>query len=93
MWIRRIALYILKTLSASGGLLKSGVGGPECAQNICNSIWPDIFFVTGTEEKNLLHSFLTQVALLYPPQGTKKHSEVEEDSDTELFKVAETEYR
>ena len=48
-------------------------------------------FVTGTEEKNLLHSFLTQAALLYPPQGTKKHSEVEEDSDTELFEVAETE--
>ena len=29
-------------------------------------------FISGTEEKNLLHSFLTQADLLYPPQGTKK---------------------
>ena len=49
--------------------------------------------VTGTEEKNLLRSFLTQAAFLYPPQGTKKHSEVEEDSDMEVFEVAKTEYR
>ena len=48
-------------------------------------------FVTDTEEQNLLHSFLTQAALLYPTQGSKKHSEVEADSDMEMFEVAETE--
>ena len=48
-------------------------------------------FITGTEGKKLLHSFLTQAALLYPPQGTKKYSAIEEDSDTEEFEAAETE--
>ena len=91
LWIRRIALFILKTLSASGGILKSGVGRPGVRSKYLHQYLARYLFVTGTEEKNLLHSFLTQAALLYPPQGTKKHSEIEEDSDTEVFKVAETE--